>query len=197
MPKGIYKRKQGWKEKLSKSISHKWDDESYRLKTINAVRNKKESNFRKKKHPRVNKIDLSYIAGIMDGEGYIGIVRQREYRRRKHCFTYSPRILIRMCDKEAIDFISKRFTGFFSNKEGIQNGFGIGSGLESFRFLKAIIPYLKIKRKQAEIILKFIQRRIKSIRSFPGQKVYVDRDHRDYWQVRKLNNGGKLVIGEV
>jgi len=103
--------------------------------------------------------DIAYIAGLIDGEGYIGI---KKSTIRKDCFnpSYHARIQIRMVDEEAIKFITKTLGGnYYKEKPSVAKGRPLycfqASDKSAEMILKTILPYLKIKKSLAEIVLKF------------------------------------------
>ena len=147
--------------------------------------------------------DLSYIAGLVDGEGYIGLIKHIEKRRRKTiktritCF-YRPAVKIEMCDRDGIDFIDKFFEGniWFIEHKAIQRGswaWSAGSQSKAKRFLEAILPYLKIKKNQAELLIHFIkQREIKNThRVKRGSTSYTKHEVQIYNKLRLLNKRGQ------
>ena len=105
---------------------------------------------------------LAYIAGIMDADGYFTIKRDT-YRTRvikdRENPTYYERVGIKQTSKEAIELIYKYFGGYYHiEKSSAKNGKPLYAvelrNLKAHNFIKAIYPYLRIKKKQAEILLK-------------------------------------------
>jgi hypothetical protein len=99
----------------------------------------------------MNEIDLAYIAGIIDGEGSIGINKIKNYNGTN---TTYYRLLVQVCMVEGCI------------PQWLCDAFGAVS------FLKVILPYLKIKKEQAEIAIEFQSQRMKSggIEGKRGQK---------------------------
>lgn len=99
---------------------------------------------------------ISYIAGIIDGEGCITIGRVKS---SKGNFTYYVKLTVHMQKLEAIKIISKyfnkdysisvlngkRYYSFYSTKDNLEN------------ILKKIIPYLQVKKEEARLGLKLIE----------------------------------------
>lgn len=109
---------------------------------------------------------LAYIAGIVDGEGYVGIKKNMTSVRSGHSKSplYHERIQIRMTSKEVIDFVKNEMGGsYYKEKKAYHshNGFKHSkllycyqaTDLTAFNFIKAVLPYLKEKRKQAELVV--------------------------------------------
>jgi hypothetical protein len=97
-------------------------------------------------------IDLAYIAGIIDGEGYIGVYGGKQ---KKHVLTVG----VKMCDPEAIGAIVDAFGG---TNSGYENEFAyvfrwvVQTG-RAYEFLKAIRPYLKVKAEQADWAIEYYE----------------------------------------
>jgi len=102
--------------------------------------------------------DLAYAAGVIDSDGYIG-VRHSDYRVRvvKDCQTptYSARAQVKQVEPQAIDLLQAMWGGYRgfqdpSAKRGrplhAWQVHSAGAG----RVLEAVLPYLRIKRAQAE-----------------------------------------------
>ena len=110
-----------------------------------------------------SKITAAYIAGIIDGEGTIGLylghrgeINSPHGRRTP---TYSLRIRVRMCDKTIIDWLLSSIGGRYYSKEGNDRHRDIHDwsivGVDAIQFLKYIYPYLRVKKRQADVALEF------------------------------------------
>jgi hypothetical protein len=103
---------------------------------------------------------LAYIAGLVDGEAYIGIKKTKAYRCQGRVTPgYHERIQIRMVDEAAIKFISESFGGwYYKEKPNAVKGRPLycfqASDLSAESILRAILPYLRIKRESAETVLR-------------------------------------------
>lgn len=100
----------------------------------------------------MNKQDLSYIAGFFDGEGSINI----SVRKRKH-FSISHTLVISIGQKdgETLDWIKERFGGNLHQVKRDSSYMWYCSNRKAYSILKELIPFLKYKRPQAELALKF------------------------------------------
>lgn len=93
--------------------------------------------------------DLAYIAGIIDGEGYIAINR----RNVKNHWEYMERIRVVMLPKNIPKYLHEVFGGWFIKRKS-SKGYEWGCGnIKSREICVKILPYLKLKTRQAEIIL--------------------------------------------
>jgi hypothetical protein len=103
--------------------------------------------------------ELAYSAGIIDGEGYIGITKHSERRRKKNTFYYTIMVKVGMTDKEAVDFLYKLFGGYlYLEKRKDVKDVWIWSivGIKKVApILRLLLPYLKVKNTQADILLTY------------------------------------------
>lgn len=101
-------------------------------------------------------VDLAYMAGIVDGEGCIAIER---YVSKGHGY-YRAKLRVANTNKELLEFLKLYFGGTISN-------FGKRSpnqkpaymwaipGETAIKCIKALLPYLFLKRPQAQLAIKF------------------------------------------
>jgi len=107
------------------------------------------------------KILLSYLAGIVDGEGYIGI--KKSSSMSKHNGSKSPiyheRIQIRMVNEKAIRLFKKTFGGNYYKEKAEQHNSRLplycyqSSDKQASIILKKLIPYLLVKKRDAQLVL--------------------------------------------
>lgn len=102
--------------------------------------------------------DIAYLAGIIDGEGYIGIKKTR----RKECVspTYQARIQVRMVDEPAIAFLAQTLGGsYYEEQPRVPKGRPLycfqASDARAEAILRAVLPFLRVKRKSAEAVLAY------------------------------------------
>ena len=101
----------------------------------------------------------AYIAGIIDGEGYI-CVRRQDQQARKHEKSprFTSRIVVRMCDRGAIGVLEAisgkraRLAGRTKEKwSPIWEWYLYCK--QAATLTQAIVPYLTVKRQEAELLL--------------------------------------------
>lgn len=110
----------------------------------------------------MSKLTASYLAGLVDGEGYIGLMRLRgNYRagRTSREFYFRPTLKIAMTDRKTIEWLYNSFGGTFSVRKAHHNSresycWALAKH-QTLTFIEKIYPYLKTKRKQAELILQY------------------------------------------
>jgi len=110
--------------------------------------------------------DLAYTAGVMDSDGCFIISR----KKRGNCKYTQPIIVVQQIDTRIINFLFGNFGGKVSQtKERVRNIFINGKQINSninfvwkiatvdgcYDFCKKIIPFLKIKQRQAELMFQF------------------------------------------
>lgn len=101
---------------------------------------------------------LAYTAGLIDGEGTIGIGHSKpNYRRRNNYFSYVSAV---NSDKKLIEFLHTAFGGgIYGPYEGKGNRKETWvwrlHGPASTRFVTLIRPYLQSKAAQAWVALEF------------------------------------------
>ena len=142
---------------------------------------------------------LAYIAGILDGEGSIMIMRQAsesfmKQRAERGCFHphYAPCIRIGMQDRSALDLIvDATGIGFVHTEKPYHHKkpmyrWMVRSKAEITQFLKLMMPYLLVKKDQAILCLKFVEEWV----SFNGSRLTPEilQKREEAWsQMRKLN----------
>lgn len=96
-------------------------------------------------------VEKAYIAGLIDGEGYVGIAKNFK-RRRYHLV-----INVVTYDKEIPEFIYSHFGGNLIRVRGaLKNYWRWGTyDKNAKRFLEQIKPFLVLKKRQAELGIEF------------------------------------------
>lgn len=131
--------------------------------------------------------DLAYIAGLIDGEGYVGIKKSQPYHHLTGRVNpgYHARLGIKMVDEAAIRFIAESLGGWYFEEKRAVGGLSKrrlfayqATDKAAADILRAILPYLKVKRPNAETVLALrelqgtaSQHRTKVVgeRTFPNQ----------------------------
>ena len=105
----------------------------------------------------MSKTTLAYLAGLIDGEGYIGV--KRTMRRDAKSPIYHERIQLRMVHEGAIRLLAETLGGsYYQEKPHANNGRPLycwqASDALAARILKTVLPYLIVKRESAENVLR-------------------------------------------
>ena len=116
------------------------------------------------KDKSVQCVDLAYIAGLVDGEAYIGIKKSNSKLNGRVNPAYHERIQIRMVDEEAIRFLSETLGGnYYKEKPNCKGGRPLycyqASDLKASTILESLLPYLKVKRNSAFVVLELRERK--------------------------------------
>lgn len=111
--------------------------------------------------PKLSIAEAAYLAGILDGEGWIGVARRkrtwatepdREYYLRPACS-------IGQAKRELLDYIVGLVgAGSFRKRKGDRIFYELKFDTSTLRWLlPEVMPYLVLKRRQAELVLSFIE----------------------------------------
>lgn len=126
---------------------------------------------------------LAYTGAIIDGEGCISIGKQNN--------NLQLHISVANTDKGLIDFLLKNFGGnlYIGKQKEKRKQFWIWSltGCKNaITFLEQVIPYLLIKRKQAEFALEFAKQRENILKLVREDRKYTEEQIQLYKEVKKL-----------
>ena len=97
-----------------------------------------------------------YMAGFFDGEGCIGLSRRK---RSEHWTEYTIRLSIGQKDGAIMDWLKTNFGGMLYLVKRDNSFMWVATNQVAFSILKRITPYLKYKKPQAEIALRFFEER--------------------------------------
>jgi HNH endonuclease len=157
-------------------------------------------------------LNLAYWGGIMDGEGHLGI------RPNNNAANYITVVSLRMTNEDlvedfATDFAMATFGRVYDNELSVLPLYETTiSGRGAARVAEMLLPYLRIKRKQAEFIIKLeaekrqpgLRTRLTSVterqmkdgrtiirKTYSTGAEHLDRWHEYYLEVRRLNKPGR------
>ena len=115
----------------------------------------------------MKKTDLAYFAGILDGEGSIVIHKNKPQTQRG---SINPTYVIEVNLTNTNEWIVRQFHFSFGgnvylNKRKTDKTQNIWvwqiSANKALPFLKTLLPYLKLKRGQVEIAIKFQEEKVR------------------------------------
>lgn len=102
---------------------------------------------------------IGFIAGIIDGEGSITIEIQSKCEVRKDNY-YSVRLLVINTCKPLVDWLEKTLGGHVSTRKKIEGQkYCYKWNICSYNardILIMCLPYMIVKKKQAEVLIKFM-----------------------------------------
>jgi len=137
---------------------------------------------------------LSYLAGIIDGEGTIRIGKSSPpIKYPNHNPKYYAAISIGMVDKKVIEIIVKKF-GSKIREECVPNRkkiyrWGTSGNKVVPNIIKQLLPYLIVKKEQAKLVIKFCEKQnhigFRRNEYLPIKELQLREEF--YWKVKKLN----------
>jgi hypothetical protein len=170
----------------------------------------------------VTQIDVAYCAGLVDGEGCIRIKKSQAYRCQGRTTPgYHATMMIRMVERAAIEFVADVLGGTIrKEKPHAKSGRAMYtwsiSDAKAGAAARSILPYLRVKRRQAELILRLRDLQAESVRyrtkvtgyrEFPNQhgtvRIVENRSFSDeyvgwcesmYLESRRLNRVGVAAL---
>jgi len=111
---------------------------------------------------KISKVDIIYTAGLIDGEGHIVIEKARRNNPKYKCPAYILMVGCTNTNKQIIEWL---FKVFGSSKPLRKRNYGHTnwragyewnvSAIKALKFLETIYPYLRIKKEQAKLAIKF------------------------------------------
>ena len=138
---------------------------------------------------------LAYIAGLFDGEGSI-YISLRNNRPKSRSPEYSLRVSFVNTNEEVVHLIKDNFGGSIlsrfrepDKKRKLTWDWAV-SYIKAKDFLKAVYPYLIIKKKQAELGIKFQEQSVR-IRNNRKRLTLKELTRREFYkkEISKLNQG--------
>lgn len=126
----------------------------------------------------MKKIDLAYLAGAMDSDGWFSIKRST-YAMRVRGDADNPiffeRCGIKQVQPDVVKMIHDNFGGYFRiDKPTAKNGKPLYAiqltNKKAYEFTKAILPFLRIKKSQAEILVR-LRKSIKEGKTDRSEKI--------------------------
>jgi hypothetical protein len=126
--------------------------------------------------------ELAYFAGIIDGEGHISLVKSRKKHRGKIYTLYVPTLGVTNQSEKLVLWMSERIRWTIHSLNPNKGEWGwayrpavCGHGVKPL--LEALLPYLVVKRRQAELLIQFIEMR--------GKKTTSDRVGKEEIAIRE------------
>lgn len=150
----------------------------------------------------VGMISDEYIAGFIDGEGYLGIMKHTN-EKSKHGYNYVP--TIKVCqsakDRVVIDLLAERF-GHKVGKPRVHEGnrqdsvtVAMNSRIKVKIVLDIVEPHLIIKKEQAKVLREFIATLYKQPwnkkENIDHNEEMLKKRHELYKRIRRLNQRGR------
>jgi len=111
--------------------------------------------------------EKSWLAGFIDGEGYVGLTfqRKKETKWAAPSVRYHPYLIITSTNKDVLVFIENLISEgniYLLKRKSKQKEawqFKITKMDTLFNILTVVLPYLKIKQRQSELLIEYIKKR--------------------------------------
>jgi hypothetical protein len=142
------------------------------------------------KKNKIAKEALAYTAGIIDGEGCIKVYKVDAAICHRPNNRYTLNVQVQMVDRKIVKWLHNLYGGYFYFQKININKYP--NCRDRFRwqlqnhhcreFILNILPYLKLKRKQAEEALKFLDLK----------KGDINKKHKYWLKFKKLNRVGRI-----
>jgi len=148
-------------EKIAKFLNDSFE----RVRKVLVKHNIKRRGFGSRSRTIVipnEKTKLAYVAGLIDGDGWINC-KERKWGSKT---VLSLGVAVNLTDKKAIEWLKETFKGgcvySYKPKRGKRNyQWQLHRWIDVYLFLKAIVPYLVIKKDRAKKIIKVIEEKYK------------------------------------
>jgi hypothetical protein len=135
---------------------------------------------------------LAYTAGIVDGEGCISINRNKG--SKKHKYTFRLYVIVTNTNPWLCQFLKMQFGGSIyevranrDRRHALCYNWTLATEAAS-KFLELILPYLTIKKPQAELAIKYQHSKI-NINPLTDEQYILQEA--DYILMHNLKAGGK------
>ncbi len=128
-----------------------------------------------------SEVDVAYVAGLIDGDGCIRFQSRKRGRKRR-----PPEIVVSNSCKVVVEWLQKRFGGriYVDNRRGrrVSYSWRLYRKEEVRRLLRMVLPFLKVRRRQAELVLYYLE-----------NDLPVEEMEEVFEAVHRLNNGGDAI----
>jgi hypothetical protein len=146
--------------------------------------------------PEPAETDWAYVAGFVDGEGCIAVVRS--FLPTKGRYQYGVHVVVVNRDRDVLDWMQSLWGGWVvvhRSPPGARQAWTwrAPTGLEAWPFLTGIRPWLRIKAKQCDNALAMIlllQRGRRTLGRAPLPQAWLEEQEKHYWIQRELNHRG-------
>lgn len=120
-----------------------------------------------------NEFDWAWLAGFMDGEGYFGLITRIIGKKRIY-----PQVQIQVSQKDelVIGWIHQNWGGRIDTPGENYWRVSWTNQKDVARMCRGVLPYLKVKKNRAELLLSYCEMRLRKRAS--GIKEYDEEDLR-------------------
>ena len=141
---------------------------------------------------KLSKEEKAYVAGFLDGDGSIH-VRLKPNLTYRYRFQISPAVVFYQSDKESshLEWLQKMINRGYLRKRNDGIIEYILGDVESIReLIKNILPYLRLKQKQAKLMLEILEmkRKIKNAKDFLKLAQKIDMFQKMNYSKKRIQN---------
>ena len=105
--------------------------------------------------------DIRYLAGVIDGEGTVRIVKRKQYKKKvksKLAKLYTVQLMIPNSDMRLITWLLENYNGFYNSQKRRGENWKIVhvwilNGLNAYKLLKEVREYLLLKQEQSDLCI--------------------------------------------
>jgi len=101
---------------------------------------------------------LAYVAGVVDSDGHIGIDRSATMPQRRTSVRYEAAVVVTNVDRPLMDWLQEEFGGSLRQRKQMLPHHKPTyswklSEQQAAGFCEQILPYLRVKKRQAELLI--------------------------------------------
>lgn len=142
----------------------------------------------------MKKTEYAYVAGIVDGEGSIGIARSKT-QEMIGGIRYEMYVTVSNTNEWVIQWLKFNFGGsvsYVKSRAVNQKPFWCWriQTRQAASFLRLVIPYLRIKQYHAQLALQFQDAKRKRQQWIPKTKEERELEETQYYRIKQLNKRG-------
>jgi len=141
---------------------------------------------------KMKKVDIAYLAGVVDSDGCISI------QKRRNCRSYGIILTIVQRDLPLIEYLYSVFQGSVNVVSTPRKGYKdfylrwVVSDTTAIKLLKLILPYLRLKAEQAKTVVELYNEKMKKKDSKIDKRSYTDdsinRQRELFIYIKSLNS---------
>ncbi len=144
---------------------------------------------------KLSKTEIAYLAGLFDGEGCLLIARTspgKPWSSRQ--FRFQSRVSLNIRERHICEAFKKAFGGSVrknsrNNEKWATTYNWQGNSKTVIAMSEALLPFLRLKNRQAKLLLQFQKLKAKSLNKQLDDKTY--KIYNEFYEkMRKLNKKG-------
>jgi len=177
-----------WREKNRERVRTASRERARKYRLLKHRSKKEETHVKE-----LSEAEKGYLAGLIDGEGTISIGKKNNKTGRLG-FTLTPSVSIANTNEGLIRYCQSLIGGcVYKGKRRKPNHHAkftlrVHRHTEIMKILEQVYPYLRIKKKHAELLMEYCKSRIKKRRYISSVTVpYDENELRIHEEIRKLN----------